>query len=262
MSSARRVNAATPGALTTLTSTDEVVVFAAGSLRDPLRDVARAFEQRSGRRVVPTFGPSGLLRDRIGSGEAADVFASANMEHPRGLAAFGWASSVERFARNSMCALVAPWIDVSSRSVLAVLLDPAVSVGTSTPKADPSGDYAWDVFRKADAIEAGAFATLTAKARQLTGGLLTPQPPDRNVYAMLVAEAAVDVFVTYRTNAALAWQERPVLQVVELPPALAVGADYGLAVRRDAAPAARDFASFVLAREGQRVLASYGFDPP
>ena len=101
-----------------------------------------------------------------------------------------------------MCVLAAPWIDVTSENVLAVLLDPAVSVGTSTPKADPCGDYAWEVFRKADAIEAGAFATLTAKARQLAGGPQSPQPPDRNVYAMLVAEAGVDVFVTYRTNAA------------------------------------------------------------
>jgi ABC-type molybdate transport system substrate-binding protein len=240
----------------------DVVVFAAGSLRAPLTDVAKAFEERSGRSVALTFGPSGLLRDRIGSGEAADVFASANTEPPRGLAAFGWAHGVERFARNAMCVLAAPWIDVSSHNVLAVLLDPAVSVGTSTPKADPSGDYAWEVFRKAEAIEAGALATLTTKARQLTGGPHSPQPPDRNVYAMLVAEAAVDVFVTYRTNAALARQERPALQIVELPRALAVGADYGMAVRRDAAPTARDFASFVLAREGQGVLAAYGFDPP
>jgi len=250
------------GALAKLTSADNVVVFAAGSLRAPVRDVARAFEQQSGRRVVSTFGASGLLRDRIGSGEAADVFASANMEHPRGLAAFGWTSGVQRFARNSICVIAAPWIDVTSENVLAVLLDPGVSVGTSTPESDPCGDYAWEVFRKAEAIQAGAFATLTAKARKLVGGPQSPQPPDRNVYAMLVAEAGVDVFVTYRTNAALARQERPALKAITLPPPLAVGADYGLAVCRDASLAAREFAAFVLAKEGQRVLASYGFDPP
>jgi len=238
----------------------DVAVFAAGSLRAPLTDVALAYEHETGRSVALTFGPSGLLRDRIGSGEAADVFASANMEHPRGLEAFGWTSAVLCFARNSMCVLAAPWIDVSSHNVLEVLLDPAVSVGTSTPKSDPCGDYAWDVFRKADALHAGAFATLTAKARQLVGGPQSPQPPDRDVYAMLVAEAAVDVFVTYRTNAALARQERPALKIVPLPPALAVGADYGMAVRRDAAPAARDLAAFVMAIEGQRVLAAYGFE--
>lgn len=262
MSGARSALGVMVAMMTATSNAAEVVVFAAGSLRAPLTDVAQAFEQASGHKVVLTFGASGLLRDRIGSGEAADVFASANMEHPRGLAAFGWTSGVQRFARNSMCVLAAPWVKVTSQNVLAVLLDPAVSVGTSTPNADPSGDYAWEVFRKADAIEAGAFAALTTKARQLTGGPQSPQPPDRNVYAMLVAEAAVDVFVTYCTNAALARRERPALQVVKLPQALAIGADYGLAVRRDASPAAREFGAFVLAHEGQRVLAAYGFDPP
>jgi len=240
----------------------DVTAFAAGSLRVPLTDVAQAYERETGRSVALTFGPSGLLRDRIGSGEAVHVFASANMEHPRGLEAFGWTSAVLRFARNSMCVLAAPWIDVSSRDVLDLLLDPAVTVGTSTPKSDPCGDYAWEVFRKADALRPGAFATLTAKARQLIGGPQSPQPPDRNVYAMLVAEAVVDVFVTYRTNAALARRERPALRTVPLPSALAVGADYGLAVGRDAPPAAREFAAFVMAIEGQRVLAAYGFDSP
>jgi ABC-type molybdate transport system substrate-binding protein len=35
---------------------------------------------------VLTFGASGLLKDRIQAGERADVFASANMEHPQALA--------------------------------------------------------------------------------------------------------------------------------------------------------------------------------
>ena len=47
--------------------------------------------------------------------------------------------------------------------------DRDLKLGTSTPRADPSGDYAWEVFRKADAIRPGAFATLSHKALQLTG---------------------------------------------------------------------------------------------
>ena len=49
------------------------------------------------------------------------------------------------------------------------MLEKNVKVGTSTPKADPSGDYAFEVFRKADAVKAGAQAELEKKALQLTG---------------------------------------------------------------------------------------------
>jgi molybdenum ABC transporter molybdate-binding protein len=247
----------------TLARAEDIAVFAAGSLKAPLTEIARAFERQTGAKVTLTFGASGLLRDRIGSGERADVFASANMEHPRGLVAFGWASTVERFARNSMCVLAAPNVKITTDTALATLLDPAIKVGTSTPKADPSGDYAWEVFRKADALQPGAFATLTAKARQLVGGPQSPPPPaDRSAYAELVTTGAADVFVTYCTNAALASREVPGLHWVKLPKTLDVAADYGLAVRRDAPPSARAFADYVLSADGRRQLVDYGFDPP
>jgi molybdate transport system substrate-binding protein len=49
---------------------------------------------------------------------------------------------------------------------------------------------------------------------------------------------------------------------VALPGALAVAADYGLTVMTDASPAAYRFALFVLAAEGQRILARHGFAVP
>ena len=48
------------------------------------------------------------------------------------------------------------------------MLDPAVKLGTSTPKADPSGDYAFEVFAKAEKLKPGANAALEKKALQLT----------------------------------------------------------------------------------------------
>jgi ABC-type molybdate transport system substrate-binding protein len=62
-----------------MTNAAEVIVFAAGSLCAPFTEIAQAFERASGHKVVMTFGASGLLRDRIGSGERADVLASANL---------------------------------------------------------------------------------------------------------------------------------------------------------------------------------------
>jgi ABC-type molybdate transport system substrate-binding protein len=241
----------------------DVAVLAAGSLRAPFSDLAHDFERVSGHRVALTFGPSGLLRERITSGEGADVFASANMEHPQALATLGWAQRVDRLVRNQMCLLTGPNVDATSDTALGAMLDPAVKVGTSTPKADPSGDYAWEVFRKAEALRPGAFATLSAKALLLVGGPTTPPPPERGTpYGILISRGAADVFLTYRTNAESARKEFPQLRVVPLPEPLAVGADYGIALRDGAPSSAREFVAFLLWTESQRVLSSYGFGPP
>ena len=61
-----------------------VQLYAAGSLREALTEVARDFETASGHKVVLPFGASGLLRERIEQGEPAQVFASADMDHPSG----------------------------------------------------------------------------------------------------------------------------------------------------------------------------------
>ena len=144
------------------------------------------------------------------------------------------------------------------------MLDPGVKLGTSTPKADPSGDYAWEVFRKADKLKPGAFATLEKKALQLTGGPAAPPPPaGRSVYGWHVAEGKADIFLTYCTNA-LAAQKR------ESRPA-----DRGAAGRargrrrlradgdeRRVAAAPTRSRMFILSADGQRILAKHGFAAP
>ena len=164
------------------------------------------------------------------------------------------------FARNRMCVLAAPGARATTNTVLERMLDPDVKLGTSTPKADPSGDYAWVVLERAERVRPGAFATLSAKARQLTGGPDSP-PPDRSVYGMLVGEGKADLFLTYCTNAAVAAKEVPSLSVIELPRDLAVAADYGLTVVAGAAPDAQAFARFVVSPEAQRIVAAHGFSP-
>ena len=131
-------------------------LFAAGSLKDALREVANAFEATGGGHVEGRFGPSGLLKDEIAGGAEADLFASANIAHPQALHAAGKSGPVTRFARNTLCALVRPGLDVTPATLLDAILDPGIKVGTSTPLADPSGDYAFEVFRKAGAMRPAA----------------------------------------------------------------------------------------------------------
>lgn len=257
-------------------------LYAAGSLRAALTEAVAAFRAAPGGTAVEaTFGASGLLRGRIEGGEAADVFASADLGHPRAVAQARGVPFV-LFTRNRLCALVRPGLEVSPDTVLDRMVDPAVKLGTSTPRADPAGDYAWAVFAKAETLRPGTRAALEAKALQLVGGPAPPggarpggaetasatrgqmEPPPgetRSVYGRLIGTGAADLFLTYCTNARLAVREVPGATAVDLPAALAVGAEYGLVVLSDR-PAAARLALFILSPDGQAALARHGFDAP
>lgn len=241
-------------------ASETVSLYAAGSLRDALGAVAQAFEAATGTRIGAKYGPSGLLKDEIAAGAKADVFASANMEHPLALASSGTGSAVVLFARNRLCALARSGLEVTSATLAGRMLDPAIKLGTSTPKADPSGDYAWEIFRKIDAAQPGAFAVLEKKALQLVGG--TSAPVARGGVGELVADGKADLFLTYCTGALAAQRENPGQQIVQLPAAFAVGADYGLTVMKNSAPAASAFGLFIMSLDGQRLLAAHGFTAP
>jgi molybdate transport system substrate-binding protein len=249
--------------LSTLAHAETVRLYAAGSLKAALTEMATAFEKDGGGkvRVEVTFGPSGLLRERIEKGEPAHVFASADIGHPKRLVDQARsAGPLTVFARNQLCALASAGLDVTSERLLDVMLDPKVRVGTSTPKADPAGDYAFELFAKAETLKPGARAALESKALQLTGGPTSEKaPPVRNPYAWVMESGKADLFLTYCTNAVLAQKEVPTLQIVQIPKQLNVGADYGMIVLRDAPAPAADFIRFVLGEAGQAMLAKHGF---
>jgi ABC-type molybdate transport system substrate-binding protein len=179
------------------------------------------------------------------------------------LASAGKAAPVVLFARNRMCALARPEAQATSANLLERMLDPKVKLGTSTPKADPSGDYAWAIFAKAEALKPGSFAALDAKALKLTGGPNSPPPPPgRSAYGKFMEDGAADLFLTYCTNAVLAQAEVKAVQIVALPDALAVGADYGLTIVNGARPEAVRLAMYILSPPGQAILARHGFAAP
>ncbi len=244
-------------------SPEPLPVFAAGSLREAMTDIARDYEARTGQKIALTFGASGLLRERIEKGDAALVFASADIQHPQRLANAGAWGAPKVFVRNSLCALTQAKLTTTPGTLLDTLLDPQVRVGTSMPKADPAGDYAWELFRQADSVKAGAYGTLDAKALKLTGGADSPKaPPGLSTYAWVMDNNQADIFLTYCTNAVAAQKEVPRLVVVALPANLQVGAAYGVTVKNGAHPAAAAFAKALLAAPAQTTFARYGFGAP
>jgi molybdate transport system substrate-binding protein len=238
-----------------------VRVLAAGSLRAAFEEIGQAFSAAENVPVDNGFGPSGVLRERIEKGEKADLFASADMGNPLTLSREGKAGPVVLFARNRLCALVRPGLTVAPGALLDAMLDPAKKLATSTPKADPAGDYTWAMFAKADRMRPGASAALASKA--LMGGLNSPVPPQGvDLFAWHLREGRADLFIAYCSAGPGFLADLPGASVVALPSALEVGADYGLTLLPTRSEPAARLALFILSHSGQAILAKHGFEAP
>ena len=241
---------------------DPLRIFAAGSLAAALTEMVAAFPAAPGDVATPVFGPSGVLRKRIERGDHADLFASADMDQPRRLARSRAGSFVAMFTRNRLCALAKTSLGLTPANLLDKLLDPAVRLATSTPGADPGGDYAWAVFARAEAVHPGAEAILQHKAMQLVGGPNTkPLVPGRGAVQGIFLADRADVMLGYCSSGQAVMREISGLTDVVLPASLTPHPAYGLIVLTDHPLAAR-FALFVLSEQGQAILRKYGFDPP
>jgi hypothetical protein len=146
--------------------------------------------------------------------------------------------------------------------MLERLLDPAVRLATSTPGADPGGDYAFAVFARAEAVRTGARAALEAKALKLYGGgAKTPLPiPGKGAVEGIFLADRADVALSYCSGAPAIVREVPGLAVVPLPAELSVGPSYGM-VLLNTKPVTLRFATFIMSDGGQAVLKAHGFDP-
>jgi molybdate transport system substrate-binding protein len=146
-------------------------VLGAGSLRGVTAEISKRYLEATGTTVVADFGPSGLLRERIEKGEHADLFVSADIGHPLKLLQDGRATRVAMFTRNTLCAVEVRKVGLTTANFLERLIDPSVKLGTSTPKADPAGDYTWEMFRRAGGLRLGSYRILDKKAQQIVGGV-------------------------------------------------------------------------------------------
>jgi molybdate transport system substrate-binding protein len=245
--------------------TGVVRLFAAGSLRAAMADIATAFSDAYGTRIETVFGGSGGLQERLAQGEPGDVFASADMGNPQALTQAGKAGPTVLFAHNHLCAILRPGLKATPATLLATMLDPSVKIGTSTPKNDPGGDYAWAMFQKADLLRPGSRVKLEAKALKIGNvpGSLAVPPTATNAIVWLFQEKRVDIFLSYCTSGRAVTTEFSGITVMPLPPALAVEANYGLTVLTGPnQQQAAQFALYILSPAGQKILAQHGFDAP
>ena len=240
--------------------TDIVQVLSAGSMRHAFPAIIGAFGHETGIAIELTLGPAGLLREKIEAGARFDLFISANMAHPRRLAAIGLTEDAVCFARNRLCVLARAGLGLTTENFLAVLSDTAVRIGTSTPGDDPGGDYAFEVFDRIEAQHTGKGAAMKSRARQLVGGRNSPPTPAGKGGGYLITDGDVDLMMSYSSNARLLAAD-PAFAVVDIPDEFQPLIEYGVVVRRDADVETRLLQDFLLSPHGQEILSESGFSP-
>ena len=238
-----------------------VEIYSAGSLRGVVSEVTKEAASAFGVHVKASFGGSGSLRERIEKGEKPDLFLSADVGSPRKLQAEGrTVVPVIAFARNRMCIVSRRSAEVTPTNLIDRLLAKDVRVKTSTPIADPSGDYAWAIFDRIEAMRPGSGAILKEKAQALMDIKATPATPTQSAAAALFASHQIDLSITYCSGFPALQKEVPELTSFPVPPRLDPHPLYGLAVL-SARPEALRLALFLVSEQGQAIIAKEGLVP-
>jgi ABC-type molybdate transport system substrate-binding protein len=239
-----------------------LVLYGAGSLREAMTEIAEHFTTANGIAVRTGFGASGRMRERIEAGDNVDVFTSADIGHARKLVHDGRATVMAMFAQNTLCLLVpARFGPVTSGNALDALLRDCIRVGVSPARIDPLGDYTVALFEVADKLRPGAAQRLQARAVVLDNPPGAPRPRTGDYYLDALADGKIDAAIVYCSGRDRYGRLSADTAFVDFPEALQVGPQYGLAVLKDAKPAAMLLALTILSPEGQAILARNGFKP-
>lgn len=240
---------------------DELTVYGAGSLRESIGEIAGAFGKAHGLTIKTQFGPSGRMRERIEKGEKVDLFTSADVGHARKLVTDGRASVMAVFVRNTVCLLSPAKFGATTATALDKLLVPGGKVGVSPARIDPLGDYTVKLFDVVERLRPGSLSGLQARAEVMDNPPGSPPPKSGDVTADAILDGRLVAAIVYCSGRDRYARLLPDATLVAFPEALHVGPEYGLAVLKDAHPAAPLLALAILSPEGQKVMARWGFTP-
>ncbi len=223
-------------------------VFAAASLADALKDIAKAYEKASGDTLHFNLAASSALALQIKQGAPADVFFSADEAKMDDLAKAGLIAADTRVSLlSNTLVIVVNAVGGAAVTVPADLAQPAVRrVTLAEPQTVPAGIYAKEWLQ----------------ATGLWTKIVDKVVPTENVRATLAAVESgnADAGIVYKTDALISRKVRIAHAV-----ALADGPkiSYPLAVvrgsRNDAA--ARRFATYLTSPAARAIFEQYGFLP-
>lgn len=235
-----------------------ITVFAAASLTDAFREIAREFESANpGIKVKLNFAGSQRLRSQLEFGASADVFASADavqmdLAKDAGLIA----GSARPFAGSGLAVIVPVDSHIQDVSEIA---DPGVKLVLSHESV-PAGRYSRLLLARLSEPDAGLGAdfgdrTLANVASDETSVKFVEQK-------VVLGEA--DAGIVYRSGALTAIATGSARELPLPPAAGEVRALYPIAALGNSAAQewSEKFVEFVLSRHAREILSSYGFDAP
>jgi molybdate transport system substrate-binding protein len=221
-------------------------VFAAASLSDALREIAKPYQAATGDELRFNFGASSTLAVQIKQGAPADIFFSADEAKMDDLAK---ASLLTTDTRRSLLSNTLVIVVNADRGAAVSspgdLTKPAITrVALAEPGTVPAGIYA-----KAYLEKAGLWKIVAAKVI-----------PTENVRGCLAAVESgnVDAGLVYKTDALIS---KEVKIAYEIPANDGPGISYPLAVLKASkqAEAARRFANYLATPEARAVFTRFGF---
>lgn len=226
---------------------DEVVVFAAASLKTALDEIATDYQARSGNDVVISYAGSNQLARQIIAGAPADIFLSA---------AENWMDEVEK------AELVVPGsrTDLLGNRLVLVAHGTAqpVEIGPELKLKDLLGDGKL-AMALVDSVPAGQYGKAALEHLGLWQAVEPAVAQADNVRAAiaLVATGEAPYGIVYATDAAA---ETGVTEVGSFPPDSHPAIIYPAALLTGAADAAdQDFLSALQAAPAREVFARQGF---
>ena len=177
----------------------EVMVFAAASLTDALREIGKGYEASSPDRVIFDFGASSDLARQIRAGAPADVFFSADLPQMESLEKEGLVRHAERIdvLSNVLAAIVPIGSTLEVHAPLDLLRVKYIAL--ASPESVPAGVYARKYLESI-----GLWEELESK--------VVPTADVRAALAAVEAEHA-GAAVVYRTDAATSKRVRVAFEV-------------------------------------------------
>jgi molybdate transport system substrate-binding protein len=235
----------------------ELTVFAAASLTDAFNAVKEDFEALYPHvTVIYNFGASSALAQQLVAGAPADVFASANNTQMNVTIEGGRVVSgtTRTFARNRLVVIV-PTGNPGEVQTLQDLAKPGLLVVLAAAEV-PVGQYSLEFLDKA--VQDPAFGP--AFKDEVLANVVSYEENVRAVLTkILLGEGDAGIVYTSDITGEAADQ----VERLDIPDALNTIASYPIAPVEDSAHAemAQAFVDYVLAPEGQAVLAEFGFIP-
>jgi molybdate transport system substrate-binding protein len=226
-----------------------VNVFAAASLTDSLKEIAAAYEKRTGDKIVFNFGASSFLARQIEEGAPADIFFSADEAKMDSLEKKGLLVKETRKSRlsNSLVMVVATDSPLPIGSAQDLVQTKIKRIALADPATVPAGVYAKQYLEKL-----GLWVAVESRV-----------VPTDNVRAALsaVESGNVDVGMVYKTDAGIS---KKVKIAYEVPRGESPDISYPVAVLKDSRQldAAKRFLKELDSDDAARVFEKFGFIIP